>query len=120
MVNGVSLLFEPLQVNALLKAKLEFRISWDGKKPGITPTLQVDLLGMPNGGVCGASQPSYFFKGSMSGQRVVLSDGTVTNETINRIMQVDNFTSSFRKALQQLKEKEKGLTEYKALWDLQR
>jgi hypothetical protein len=120
MVNGVSLLFEPLQVNALLKAKLEFRISWDGKKPGITPTLQVDLLGMPNGGVCGASQPSYFFKGSMSGQRVVLSDGTVTNETINRIMQVDNFTSSFRKALQQLKEKEKGLTEYKTLWDLQR
>lgn len=60
-INGQAFLFEPLSANALLKTVLDLKISWEGKKPKITPYLNIELKGMPNGGINGASQLSYFF-----------------------------------------------------------
>lgn len=119
-INGQAYLFEALNANALLKTVLDLKISWEGKKPKITPYLNVELKGMPNGGINGASQLSYYFKGAVSGESIELTKGVVTEEMINRILQVNSLTDAFRKGLQKLKTKEKEYSEYKTIWNLQK
>jgi hypothetical protein len=75
---------------------------------------------MPNGGINGASQLSYYFKGAVSGESIELTKGVVTDEMLNRILQVSSLTDAFRRGLQKLKAKEKETAEYKTIWDLQR
>jgi hypothetical protein len=118
-INGQAYLFEPLQANALLKTVLDLKISWQGKKPTITPYLNIELKGMPNGGINGAAQLSYYFKGTVTGESIELTKGVVTEEMINRILQVSNLTGAFRKGLQKLKAKEKETAEYTTIWSLQ-
>ena len=75
---------------------------------------------MPNGGISGASQLSYYFNGAVNGESIELTKGVVTDEMLNRILQVNSLTDAFRKGLQKLKAKENEYSEYKTIWNLQK
>ncbi|MBP9741248.1 MAG: hypothetical protein V9E96_18990 [Chitinophagaceae bacterium] len=120
MAFGTSTLFQPLNANALLKVNLDMQISWNGSKPLVTPILQIELLGTPNGGITGAVQPTKFFTAEISGESIELKKGIVTDEIINNILQVNNLTNSFKQGFKKLVSKEKENNEYISIWNLQK
>lgn len=118
---GVTTLFEPTQANALLKINLDIQLSWNGNTPEMTPILSIDLLGAPNGGITGAVQPTKYFTAQVNGQSVELKKGAVNmDDLLNKVLQINNLTGSFRAALKKLIATEKANNEYKVIWDLQK
>jgi hypothetical protein len=119
-LHGETKLIQALNTNAILKAVVNISLSWENKVPIVSTTLNVELLGMPSGGVTGASLPSKFFTANIKGINTPLPKGTmVTTQLINNILQINNLSTQFKQSLKALLEKEKTLTEYTELWKLQ-
>ena len=120
MAFGEATLFEPLQANALLKISLDVQLSWNDRKPYMTPILNIELLGSPNGGNTGNGQTTKFFTAEINGESIEIKKGIVTNEMLNNILQVNGLSNSFKIVLQKLIAKEKETNEYKTIWNLQK
>lgn len=119
-INGETQLIQALNTKAVLKATINMQLSWEGKTPSIATSLKVELLGMPNGGITGASYPSKYFTFFTNGKNTPLPKGTmVTASLVNDILQIDELTGVFKNSLKALLDKEKSLTEYIELWKLQ-
>lgn len=114
---GESALIKDTKADALLKVSLACALSWD-KKPEMTPYLKIELVGASNGSFRSFTGNTKYFTMNIAGEPYELKKKE--NIDLSKIFQVESFNQQFKKALQELKDKEAASGDYEAVWKLQR
>jgi len=117
MYYGESALIKDTKADALLKVSLACALSWE-KKPEMTPYLTIELVGKSNGDFRSFFGNTKYFTMNIAGEPYELKK----KEAIDfaKVFQVDAFNQQFKKALQELKDKEAANGDYEKVWQLQR
>jgi hypothetical protein len=114
---GESALLKEANADALLKVKLICQLSWESK-PQMTPYLELELVGRPNGDFRSYSGNTKYFSMTITGTPYELKKGKPVE--YNKLFQVDAFNEALKDALTELKAKEQGTPDYEQIWNLQR
>lgn len=114
---GESALIKDTKADALLKVSLACALSWE-KKPEMTPYLKIELVGQSNGDFRSFTGGTKYFTINITGTPYELKKKEAVD--FAKVFQVDAFNQQFKKALQELKDKEAASGEYEAIWKLQR
>jgi hypothetical protein len=114
---GESALIKETKADALLKVSLACALSWE-KKPEMTPYLTIELVGQANGDFRSFYGNTKYFTMNIAGEPYELKK----KEAIDfaKVFQVDAFNQQFKKALQELKDKEAANGDYEKVWQLQK
>lgn len=113
---GESRLIKETKADALLKASLIFRLSWD-KVPMITPYLDVELIGESNGDFRSYTGSTKYFTINITGDGYELKNKEAVD--FPQVFQLGNLATKFQAALKELKAKEAANTDYEVIWKLQ-
>lgn len=114
---GESALIKETKADALLKVSLACALSWD-KKPEMTPYLTIELVGSANGDFRSFTGNTKYFTITITGEPYELKKKEAVDFV--KVFQVDFFNQQFKKALQELKDKETTSGDYEKVWSLQK
>jgi hypothetical protein len=101
---GENALIKDAKADALFKVSLACALSWE-KKPEMTPYLTIELIGASNGDFRSFMGNTKYFTMTIA---------------FDKVFQINDFNEKFKKALQELKEKEAAIGDYEKVWSLQK
>lgn len=113
---GENAIIKDTKADALLKVALVFRLSWD-KKPMMTPYMNIELVGENNGDFRSYLGSTKYFTMNITGEGYEIKNKKAIQ--LDEVFQLEKFTVKFKKALQELKEKEVAIGDYEKVWSLQ-
>ena len=115
---GETTLFDPLQVDAILKVNISLVL--ESETATIIPTMTVELLGKQNGFNFGYGLPTQYFIGTIVGKGFhVPKKGAVTDAMMNEVVRPEDMLTLFKKGLSEISSAEKLNLEYAPIWAVQ-
>lgn len=120
-LNGENALLKEAGADAFLKVTLTMQLGKDEKgKAVLIPFLSVEMDGASNGGFRSFMGNTSYFTIDVKGPAYAIKDGKAfTREEFDKIMQLDVLLEGYKKIVQLVKEKEKAVPDYEAVWGLQ-
>jgi len=105
---------EEANVNSLLKLTLNLKMSFEGSVASMTPSLDFEILGP----VVGSMYPTNYLSGSVTGEGYPIKNKAKidANTLENNVLGLNSLTASFKKAMKDIKAKEKANGDYDIEW----